>query len=141
MSARYSNSRSLRLVIARSHIYCLLHRVLCLVTIAGLYRVGQRGYPLLALMLLPVAIVCCLHAARQTLAGCLLGWSSGQWFIDRGAQAMPVTLDRSSTCLPRVIYLAWIEPADSARRSALLFADSMSESDLRRLRVRLALQR
>jgi len=140
LSARYSNSHSLRLVIARSRIYRVLHRAWCLLSMAALYRLGQRGYPLLALMLAPVAIVCCWQTARQTLAGCVLSWNAGQWFISRGARAMPVTVERN-TSLPRVIYLAWIDPADSARGSALLFADSMPESDLRRLRVRLALQR
>lgn len=141
MSARYSNSPALRLLIARSRIYCLLHFVLSLLAIFGLYRIGERGYPVLALLLLPVMALCCWQTARQTLAGSLLSWKRGQWFISRGAETTPVTLERSSTCLPWVIYLAWIDPARPARRSALLFPDSVPANDLRRLRVRLTLQR
>lgn len=141
MSARYSNSRSLHLVIARSRIYSLLHCLLCLLTIISLYRIGARGYPVLVLMLSPVAALCCWQTARQTLAGSLLSWKGGQWFIGVGAEPTPVTLERSSCSMPWVIYLAWLEPADSVRRTALLFPDSLPACDLRRLRVRLNLQR
>ena len=141
MSARYSNSPALRLQIVRSRIYCLLHFLLSLLTIFALYRICERGYSVLALLLLPVAALCCWQTARQTLAGSLLSWTRGQWFISRGAETTPVTLERSSTCLPWVIYLAWADLERSARRSALLFPDSVPAKNLRRLRVRLTLQR
>ncbi len=141
MSARYLNSRSLHLAIARSRIYCLLHCLLCLLTIICLYRIGARGYPLWALLLSPVAALCCWQTARQPLAGSLLSWQRGQWFIGVGAEPRPVTLERSSCSLPWIIYLAWLDPADSVRTTALLFPDSLPAGDLRRLRVRLNLQR
>lgn len=141
MSARYSNSPALRLVIAKSRIYCLLHGALCLLTIIALYRVGARGYPVLVLSLLPAAVLACWQAATQPLAGDLLSWKRGQWFIGEGSATTPVTLQRSSTCLPWVIYLSWVDSVASARRSAWLLRDSLPVNDLRRLRVRLALQR
>ena len=141
MSIKYSHSPSLRLAIARSRTWCLLHRVLCLLVMFGLYRVAERGYPGLLLLLLPLAAVCCWQLARQPLAGSVLCWQRGQWFIGRGAAFTPVTLQRSSTCLSRVIYLAWLTPADSSRGRALLFPDSVPGGELRRLRVRLTLQR
>ena len=141
MSARYSNSPALRLEIARSRIYCLLHFVFCLLTIVGLYRIGERGYPVLALLLLPMAALCCWQTARQTLAGGLVRWERGQWYIGGGAEPGTVTLERSSICLPWVIYLAWVDSARLARGSALLFPDSVPANDLRRLRLRLTLQR
>ena len=141
MSARYSNSPALRLEIARSRIYCLLHFVFCLLTIVGLYRIDERGYPVLALLLLPMAALCCWQTARQTLAGGLVRWERGQWYIGGEREPGIVTLERSSTCLPWVIYLAWVDPARLARGSALLFPDSVPVDDLRRLRVRLTLQR
>jgi hypothetical protein len=141
LSARYSNSPSLSLVIARSRIYSLLHGVLCLLTMIALYRVAARGYPVLLLLLLPAATLCCWQTAQQPLAGALLSWKRGGLFICEGAETTPVTLQRNSICLPWVIYLAWVGPAGSVRRSVKLFPDSVPSCDLRRLRVRLNLQR
>ena len=141
MSARYSNSPALRLEIARSRIYCSLHFVFSLLTIVSLYRIGERGYPVLTLLLLPMAALCCWQTARQTLAGGLVRWERDHWYIGGGKEPGTVTLERSSTCLPWVIYLAWVDPARPTRGSALLFPDSVPANDLRRLRLRLTLQR
>lgn len=141
MSTRYSRSPSLHLEIVRSRIHCLLHGLLCLLVAAGLYRIAQRGYPVPALLLSPLAALCWWRTARQPLAGTQLSWRRGQWCIGRGEQVRAVTPGRGSTCLPWVIYFAWVEPGERARRSALLFPDSAPRRELRRLRVRLALQR
>lgn len=141
MSTKYSHSPSLHLLIARSRIGSLLHLALCLLAIFGLYRVTAQGYPEVALLLLPLVTLCCWQLSLQTLAGSVLCWQRGQWFIERGNTSTPVTLLRSSTCWSRVIYLAWVAQADSSRGRALLFPDSVPGSELRRLRVRLTLQR
>ncbi len=96
---------------------------------------------MLMFMLSPLAALCCWRMARQPLAGGLLCWQRGQWAVARGAEYTPVTLRRSSTGLPWVIYLAWDSMTGSSRGWALLFPDSVAQSDLRRLRVRLTLQR
>lgn len=141
MSVRYSNSPSLHLAVAKSSIYCSLHALLCLFVIFSLYRLCQLGSPVLALALLPVAILACWRLAQQRLAGATVCWSKGQWTIEAGTQCMPVKLERSSTCLPWVIYLAWDQGEGSGRGSVFLFPDCASVQDLRRLRVRITLER
>ena len=141
MSIKFSHSPSLRLRIARSRTWCLFHRALCLLVVFGLYRIMERGYPGLAWLLLPLVTLCCWQLARQPLAGSVLCWQRGQWSIGGDTNATPVTLQRSSSCLSQVIYLAWEAPADSAPGRALLFPDSAAGDELRRLRVRLTLQR
>ena len=140
MSARYSSSPSLRLVIARSRIYRIAHGGLCLLAVFSLYRLSQRGYPVLALLLAPAVGVCCWQLARQRFVGSVVCWSQGQWSIHTGGDCLPVMLKRSS-CLPWVIYLAWFYAPGKSRGSVFLFSDSAPVQDLRRLRVRLTLER
>jgi hypothetical protein len=141
LSARYSNSPSLRLAVARSSIYRGLHGLLCLFVVFSLIRVYQRGYPVLALTLLPLATLGCWRLAQQRLAGALICWSKGEWTIEAGENCVPVKLARSSTCLHGVIYLAWEQGVDTGRGSVFLFTDSAPAQDLRRLRVRITLER
>lgn len=141
MSARYSNSPSLRLAIGNSRIHRLLHGLLCLLCAFALYRLSQRGYPLLTLLLLPAAILCCRQLARQRLAGAHINWHRGEWRLERGASSSHLNIHPGSTCLPWVIYLAWIESATARRSSVFLFPDSAPTEQLRGLRVRLALER
>ena len=141
MSVRYSNSPSLHLTIAESVIYRYLHGAFSLLALTSLYRLQQRGYPVLSLLLLVPVACCCRQLARQPLAGAVLSWSQGQWSIVDGSGLRPVTLRSQSSALPWVIYIAWEDARDGARGAGLLFRDSAAAQDLRRLRVRLALQR
>jgi len=141
LSARYSNSPSLRLVIAESRIYRGLHCLLCLLAACSLYRLSLRGYPLLALMLLPPVILACWGPARQRHAGTCINWQRGEWTLERRSSSLGISLNRASTCLPWVVYLAWTEAASARRGSVFLFADSAPAEQLRGLRVRLSLER
>lgn len=141
MSARYSNSPSLRLVIAESRIYRGLHCLLCLLAACGLYRLSLRGYPLLALVLLLPVILACWRLARQRHAGSCISWQRGEWSLERRSSSRGISLSRASTCLPWVVYLAWTEAASAQRGSVFLFADSAPGEQLRGLRVRISLER
>ncbi len=141
MSTRYSSSPSLRLVIGNSHIYRLVHGLLCLLALASLYRLFQRGYPMQALLLLPAATVCCWRLALQPWVGACLSWCSGQWLLECKSKCRPVTLHPRHSCAPWIIYLSWIDSLDGRRHSVFLFPDSAPRAQLRHLRVRLALQR
>ena len=139
MSARCSNSPSLRLVIADSTIRRVLHCLLCLLAAASLARLAQRGYPSTSLTLLPLAALCCWHLASQPLVGAVIGWERGEWTLQEGEVARVVTLARSRCVFPWLIYLGWQQSADAPAGSVFLFPDSARPDDLRRLRVRLSL--
>jgi hypothetical protein len=141
LSARYSNSPSLRLAIGNSRALRLLHGLFCLLCAFTLYRLSQRGYPLLALLLLPAAILCCRQLARQRHAGARINWHRGEWTLEQGANSSHLNIHPGSTCLPWVVYLAWVESATARRSSVFLFPDSAPAEQLRGLRVRLALER
>ncbi len=138
---RCSTSLSLRLTVGSSPAYRALYSLLCLLTAISLYRLSQRGYPLLALLLLPPAALCCWQLARQRLTGARICWHRGEWILEQGASCRPISIHRSSTCLPWVIYLAWIESANGRGGSVFLFPDSAPVEQLRCLRVRLTLER
>jgi hypothetical protein len=100
-----------------------------------------RGYPLLALTLLPVTVALCWHLARQRQVGAVFAWRSGEWTLQQGARCAPVSILRCSVSLSWVVFLAWTDVADATRGSVFLFADSAPASQLRGLRVRLTLER
>jgi len=141
LSARYSTSPSLHLVIGNSNTYRCIHAVLCLLALASLYRLWQRGYPVSASLLVPAASVCCWRLAAQPWVGAALSWRAGQWLLQCQAMSRPITIHPRHTCAPWVIYLAWSDSIDGRHRSVFLFPDSAPRSQLRHLRVRLALER
>lgn len=140
MSARCSISPTLHLEIASSRIRRLLCLLICLATAVSLYRLSLRGYPLLALLLLPAAGFCCWRLAAQPLVGARLRWRQGEWTLERGSRSCSISI-QSSRCLPWLIYVAWVEGSDARRSSVFLFPDSACADQLRQLRVRLALAR
>ncbi len=141
MSAKCSNSHSLRLEIASSRIYRIWHSVFCLLAAASLWRLAQRGYPTTALLLSPASVWCCWRLACQPLVGAVISWQRGEWQLQQGTVLRTVGLARSHTVLRWVIYLAWSGPAGAPAGAVFLFPDSASADELRRLRVRLTLER
>jgi hypothetical protein len=71
----------------------------------------------------------------------VIAWRDGEWQLQQGAVVRTVSLARSHTVLPWLIYLAWTGSADAPGGSVFLFSDSAQADELRRLRVRLTLQR
>jgi hypothetical protein len=139
---RYSNSSTLRLVIGRSRYRIILHALLCVCVGVAAMRIYSRGYPLLALSTLPAACLLLWQLYRQPLVGTIIRWQQGSWSVEHGASPEVVSIGSSSVALPWGVYLAWQELLPvGGRRSVWLFADSVSPEQLRRLRVRLALER
>lgn len=140
MSARYSTSPSLDLRIGRSRFRGLLYLQLALCLGASLFLLGRQGYPVLALALLaPTA--CCFIIQLRSSSVTALCWCAGQWTLQLGSECIPIRISSGSSCLPWLIYLDW-SSLDGQRRGALwLFPDSAAAGDLRRLRVRLSMQR
>jgi len=114
---------------------------LCLCVAYCLYRLHLRGYSLLALSLLPVAGLGCWRLALEPMSGATLCWQRGQWLIERGSSSVAIAIHRGSSSLPWLIYLAWTELPTGRKGKLWLFADSASAGELRRLRVRLKLER
>jgi hypothetical protein len=104
-------------------------------------RIVSRGYPLLALLILPPACLLLWQLYRQPLVGAILRWQQGNWSLEHGGASAVVSIGSSSAALPCGVYLAWQELPAGRRRSVWLFADSVSAQQLRQLRVRLALER
>ena len=141
MSARYSTSPSLRLTVGRSLIYRVLQVLVCLLTLCALFRLAQRGYPLLALLLLPPVCLCWHTLAKQKFAGAVISWHGGEWLLTQGNSSRAIEIVPGSLCLLPVIYLVWIDNASQRRESVFLFGDSAPAQQLRHLRVRLTLER
>ncbi len=140
MSAKYSSLPALRLIIGRSGLRRILHGAFCLCIFFALYLVYTRGYPALALLLLPPVSLLLWRIRGQPMAGAVVCWRQGNWSVERGVITRAIRISANSTCLPWVIYLAWRElPADRGA-CVWLFADSAPPRQLRRLRARLALQ-
>ncbi|TGD74655.1 hypothetical protein E4634_05495 [Mangrovimicrobium sediminis] len=141
MSKRFSTSPALNLRIADSpsrRRWLLLFGLLGAVHLGGIAWTLESPWPLLAL---PVFFTYLWQTLRDPLVGVELRWRAGRWSLgscDDG-DGIEMTPERWHL-LPWVTYLAWRDGA-GARGQAWLFADSASAQALRRLRVRLALQR
>ncbi len=154
MSTRYSNSPELHLQIAESRYPRLFFLALVVLQFFNLWLLQRASLPAGALALLVLLLLALLtHAARHSWQRQLpqLHWRRGQWWIEVAGERRDIEILRWHL-LPWLTYLAWREeeagspaeraPAAGGRRDALwLFADSAPRDGLRRLRVRLTLQR
>lgn len=75
------------------------------------------------------------------MAGLVVCWHRGVWTLEQNGKCRAVTILAGSTFLPWLIYLAWRDCAGQGSGAVFLFADSAPADDLRRLRVRLTLER
>jgi membrane-bound toxin of toxin-antitoxin system len=139
LSARYSSSPTLRLPIAESRICALWQGAFIISLALALVQLALRGYPWLAATLM--LIICCLVPAlcRQAMTGQVVHWRQGNWYLERGGVETLIRLHSSCRASPLGIYLCWCNEG-GARESVWLFADSAPPEQLRRLRVRLALE-
>ena len=140
MSAKYSSSPALRLIIGRSRLRRILHGAFCLCSCYALFLLYVRGYPALAFLLLPPVSLLLWQLHGQAMVGAVICWRSGNWTVQHCAINRAVRVRASSTCLPWVIYLAWQELPAGRPGAVWLFADSAPPQQLRCLRARLALQ-
>ena len=118
--------------------------LICGLGIAALATLSQlhlRGHTLLAFLLLPCAVCLVWRLRRESLAGAELIWRQGRWHLRRGGSEVVVDLLPVSRALPWGIYLVWREVPRGRSCRAWLFRDSAQSDGLRRLRVRLRLQR
>jgi hypothetical protein len=75
------------------------------------------------------------------MAGAVLKWEGGEWFLRHAGKSTSVLLLPGSVRTQWLIYAAFAESHASRRWMFLLFNDSASGEELRRLRCRLALMK
>ena len=138
MSARYSTSPTLHLAIAESANYRRCQHLLHLALLAALCLLSRGGYPLFVLAM-PLVLLSWQHCRQQAQAGWEILWQRGQWRLRAGGYEGEIHIERGH-CLPWLTYIQWRD-AGGARGRAWLFADCCERQQLRRLRVRLQLQR
>lgn len=139
MSGKYSTSPALHLPIAESRSLRHLQNLLLAALALASLETALRGYHWLALILLLALIPSRAGMRRQASAGTCISWRAGQWAVSGPHGSGTITLLRWHR-LPWVTYIAWSGPG-RRRARAWLFVDSAPRQQLRRLRVRLALQR
>lgn len=139
MSARYSTSPTLRLPIAESRICALWQGAFIALLYVALVLLALRGYPWgAAVLTLPVTGLI-PSLCRQTAAGQVIIWRAGQWSVERDGLETAISLHPASRASVLGICLCW-SGSSGKREYAWLFADSAPPDQLRRLRVRLALE-
>ncbi len=152
MSATYSTSPELHLPIAESRYPRLLAAIFLCLQLAGLgllarseawlWMLAVSG--LLALLLAPcggllLTASSFTRRADRPAAPRSLHWRQGRWWLESAGHRRGIVPLRWH-CLPWCTYLAWREDG-GGRGEVWLFQDSAPRDDLRRLRVRLTLQR
>ncbi len=141
MSARYVNSPSLHLKIGKSRLRAALYCALCLVCSCALWLLFARGYVVIVLLLAVLASFLLWRLRNDPLVGAELRWCQGVWTLEHeGIQRVILPTSRS-TMTPWVIYLAFRELPASGADQLWLYADGACSQQLRRLRVRLTVDR
>lgn len=141
MSARYSTSPSLRLRIGKSRLRVVLYGALCLVTACALWSLFARGYPHLLFLLTPPVAVLLWRLRTDPMSGVELCWRQGLWTLERAGVERIILISRRSSAMPWWIYLGFNDLTAGSAGHIWLYVDSASRQQLRRLRVRLTLQR
>ena len=79
-------------------------------------------------------------AMADPMAGAMLKWEAGEWFLRHRGKQTSVLLLPGSVRTPWLIYAAFQETHATQRWTFLLFGDSAGSEELRRLRCRLILE-
>lgn len=139
MSTRYSISPTLHLAIAESRAYrrcqCLFYAAVML----ALWELGRGGYLQQAILATPLILLYLQARWQQPFVGCVIHWRSGEWVLECGSERESIQLLRGH-CLPWITFFTWRYESGVCGQ-AWLFNDSASREELRRLRVRLRLER
>lgn len=140
MSRKYSNSPALHLRIAESQICRALQLAFICACLGSAFLIYLRGYPLLAALAGILVLLNGRALFRQPLAGAAIGWSQGQWTLQQGSQERLIYPSSACRVTPWALYFCWRQQAGPSG-SVWLYRDSGSSQALRRLRVRLTLER
>lgn len=95
----------------------------------------------LAALILPLAFFIIYWEWTDFSAGSVIIWRHGQWFVARGTQEIPATLESGAVNLPQLLFFSLHAAQVHTRWRIFLFSDSADEAQLRQLRCRLTLSR
>ena len=73
------------------------------------------------------------------MRGAELCWRKGRWTLKRDGIIREISPSRRSTMLPWLVCIAFTDIAEDSAGHIWLFSDSVSQDQLRRLRIRLTL--
>jgi hypothetical protein len=141
LSAKYFSSPTLHLKIGKSRLGLSLYFALWVVTVAALWLLHQRGYVYLALMLSVLATTVLLSFSRDSMEGLVLSWHEGSWTLERDGVWRSVALGPRCVSTSWVIYLPVIDLSIGRVEHLWFYTDSIPREHLRRLRVRLTLEK
>ncbi len=139
MLAKYATSPALHLKIGESGLRGSLHGFLCLAVLYVLCSVSVQGDESLVMPLSIIAFLLLWLLRRNPMHGAELCWRYGRWTLKRDGVTRGISLSATSTMLPWLIYIAFTDVAENSEGYIWLYADSVPEDQLRRLRVRLTL--
>jgi hypothetical protein len=141
LSVRYSASPALHLRIGKSRLRAALYSALCPVCIFALGLMYARGYVVLVALLTLLVTNLLWRLRRDPMVGVELRWREGLWTLERAGVRRVIFPTRRSTATPWVIYLAFSDLPAGPGGHLWLYVDCASRAQLRRLRVRLTLER
>jgi hypothetical protein len=136
---KYSSSQELRLTVRQSQRRRLALLALGVAIALALVQLAMLDYVVLALLVMLVSAVILYLEWSDTMAGVVVIWREGQWFVARGTQEICATLDATTVNLPQLVFLSLRSAQVRTRWRILLFCDSAEEDQLRQLRCRLTL--
>ncbi len=142
MSARYSNSPELHLIVGNSTLRQCLLIGLAACTLLALLLIYRAGFALAAAALSLPALATLARIWRDPDRGAYLQWRSGQWTLIRDGEVLMIEVLPESTVLPWIVVVAWRELGSGCRRGRLwVFPGSVPTDAMRGLRSRLVLER
>jgi hypothetical protein len=141
LSARLSSSPTLHLKIGESRLRAALCGALCLICFYALWLLYVRGYVFLVFPLALLVTGLLWRLCRDSTVGIELRWHQGLWTLEHAGVQRVICPTRRSTATPWVIYLAFTDQPVGPGGHLWLYVDCASTAQLRRLRVRLTLDR
>jgi len=140
LSNRFTTSPAINLTIGESRQRVALYRALCVVCAYALWLLFARGYGVFSAVLGLFVVYLLLRLRRDPMVGAQLYWRQGCWTLERAGVRRTILPSSRSTLTPWVIYLAFSDQPAGPGGHLWLYADCASGPELRRLRVRLALE-
>ena len=141
MSAKYFSSPTLHLRIGKSRLGFSLYIGLSVVVVAALWLLYERGYGSLVLMSSVLATTLMWSLSKDSMEGLALSWCQGSWTLERDGVQRSVALGPRCISTSWVIYLPVFDLSTGQVEHLWLYADSVPREQLRRLRVRLTLEK
>ena len=104
-------------------------------------QIYSKGYPIPGVLLALVSLVMLWRAIPDPMAGAILKWEGGEWYLRHRGRQTSVVLLPGAVRMPWLVYAAHRETHAKQRWRFWLFTDSADAGQLRQLRCLLTLQK